>query len=242
MEDEKTPSPENATTTEPPTAATPPPFTVTKEAQEWFEREWVRRMDHHLRIFKNLEAKARQFEDKYVPPDEQLGKVAAALMAQNEVQREIAAQTARTTRHSNAYTPEISVFSYPEGDTEHKKPMLCDEKGRPRDTYFCGTRQEESLLTPAEIIAFNRITTTKQSRGGAWRADIQFAGKDRERLMVFVPNASLNERMELPSGLQIILLELESGPGAVDPLRLTEEIQQLKDQLAILLKNQQVAA
>jgi len=97
-------------------------------------------------------------------------------------------------------------------------------------------------MTPDEILAFNRITVPKTSRGGTWRADIQPAGMGRERLLVQVPNQSINDRMELPSGIRIILLELEAGQEAIDPLKLTEQVRQLQETVAKLLQQQKEQA
>lgn len=212
---------------------------ISKELQDFITREVDRRVAEQRQTLDRIERKAEQHEEKYTPPSEDIKNLAAAMLAHVEATKQLTEQTSRTIRHSNAYTPEISAYSYPEGNVARPKPILSDKKGNPRETFFCGIRQEESLMTPEEILAFNRITTPKTSRGGTWRADIQNAGMGLERLLVQVPNQSINERMELPSGIRVILLELEAGQEATDPLRLTEEIQKLQATVAQLIANQQ---
>lgn len=130
----------------------------------------------------------------------------------------------------NKIIPQISVFSYPEGDTARPKPILKDRRGNPRETIFCGARQREELLTPAEIDAFNAITDNVTARDGKWLARIRREGQ-REYLWVHVPCVDVDQRMELPS-LLAILMELKSGPKSVDLETLTNELKTLRDKLA----------
>jgi len=215
---------------------------VTKELQDFINREVARLVAEQRQVLDRIERKAEKFEEKYVPPSDDVKNLAAAMLAHVEATRALTEQTARTIRQSNAYTPEISAYSYPEGNVARPKPILSDAKGAPRETFFCGIRQEESLLTPDEILAFNKITSPRTSRGGTWRADIQHAGMGAERLLVQVPNQSISDRMELPSGLRLILLELEAGQEAIDPLRLTDEIQKLQATVAQLIASQKGVA
>lgn len=138
----------------------------------------------------------------------------------------------RQLRPENVVHPGISAFSYPEGDLARPKPILKDANGKPRETIFCGARQAESTLTPAEIDAFNAITGSCEARGGSWFARIKPSGKGKsEVLWVHVSCADIDDRMELPS-LSVILNELASGPKAVNLESVLAQLQDLKDQLA----------
>lgn len=138
----------------------------------------------------------------------------------------------RQLRPENVVHPGISSFSYPQGDLARPKPILKDLKGNPRETIFCGARQQEATLTPAEVDAFNAITENCEARGGSWFARIKPSGKGKsEVLWVHVSCADIDDRMELPS-LTAILLELAAGPRAVNLDTLASQLQDLKDQLA----------
>ncbi len=138
----------------------------------------------------------------------------------------------RQLRPENVVHPGISSFSYPEGEKLRPKDILKDAKGHPRETIFCGARQMENQLTPAEIDGFNAITESCEARGGSWFARIKPSGKGKsEVLWVHVSCADIDDRMELP-GLTAILHELASGPKAVNLDTVLAQLQDLKDQLA----------
>ena len=138
----------------------------------------------------------------------------------------------RQIRPENVVHPGISSFSYPEGDVKRPKPILCDAQGRPRETIFCGARQVESSLTPAEIDGFNAIKQSCEARGGSWFAKVKQSGKgNSEVLWVHVSCADIDDRMELPS-LTVILNELSAGPKAVNLESVLAQLQDLRDQLA----------
>ena len=144
--------------------------------------------------------------------------VADALMA-------LANQQARTVRVQNAFHPGRSVFSHPEGEEAHPKERLA------RETFFCGVLQENDSLTPSEISLFNQITSSKRSRNGTWTADLD---PTRNRLVISLPHASINERMELPGSLSLILMEFIGGQDAIDPSHLSAEVLKLREQVAAL--------
>ena len=131
----------------------------------------------------------------------------------------------RAIKPDNPTHPGISVYSYPEGERVHPKPKLT------RETFFCGAPQKEDQLTPAEIDAFNAITGERTARNGRWWARVEQYG-NRQRLHVFVPNKSIDDRMDLPNGLILILRELADGPEAVSVTSLAEKVKQLEMQLA----------
>lgn len=130
----------------------------------------------------------------------------------------------RTVRRSNAYTEGKSPFSYPEGEEVHPKPRLD------RETWFCATRQDESMLTPDEIIAFNSVTVSK-----TWRGDPKYgADVSPKRRFIMLPHISIDERMGLPSSLPMVMRELVEGPDAINPANLLEEVMALKAKVAQL--------
>ena len=170
--------------------------------------------------------------DGVVSPE--IAAICEAIAASGRAMQEVATAQQRTVRHSNAFHPGISAFSYPEGDEARKKPRLVDKNGQPREVYFCGTRQEEDMLMPREIELFNQITQSKLSRNGAWRADVIPLGASGERLLIQIPVKTINDRAALPPSLEICLLEFIGGRDAVDPGKLTDEVQRLRDQIASL--------
>jgi hypothetical protein len=145
-----------------------------------------------------------------------------------ESQKAAAEATHKAMRPENAVHPHISVYSYPEGDIERPKPKLT------RDTFFCGIREEEDRLTPSEILAFNAITQPIDARGGEWRALIKKAKhmNAKDELHIFVPIASVDQRMVLPHQLVLLLHELNGGPSTGDLSELLQQIENLKKALA----------
>lgn len=135
---------------------------------------------------------------------------------------ELATQQSRTTRASNAFHPEVSAFSYPEGNVARPKPKLD------RETWFCACKQDESMLTPVEIDLFNRITTSK-----VWRGDPKMgADVSPKRRFIMLPHVSIDERMQLPQSLPLILMELIGGQDAIKPETMAEELIALRAQVA----------
>lgn len=127
----------------------------------------------------------------------------------------------------NVTHPHISAYSYPEGDIARPKPKLI------RKTYFCGIEEKEDRLSPGEIDAYNAIVEPREARGGAWRAKLlrpRHTG-DPGELQVFVPAATVDQRMMLPGSLTLILLELNGGPSSADVVVLLRQIDALKAML-----------
>lgn len=120
----------------------------------------------------------------------------------------------------NPYHPEISAFSYPEGDRERPKPKLRVP------TYFCFIEEREDRLTPAEIDGYNKLTDYREARGGTWKAEIKRNGQ-KEALFVTVPFETETERYALPS-LVLIQHELAGGQSTADVHQLVKQIETLK--------------
>lgn len=162
--------------------------------------------------------------------DKLVDKLAASQMspsAMKDILMESGKITAEMARKAkwpeNATHPHISVYSYPEGDVIRPKPVLT------RTTWFCGIREEEDRLTPAEIDGYNAIIEPRSVRGGAWRAEIIMpkALGAKPDLFVWVPKETVDQRMVLPS-LPLILHELNGGPSTEDVMSLLKQIEGLK--------------
>jgi hypothetical protein len=145
------------------------------------------------------------------------GSAAAAVMQLVEAQN-------RTMRRSNAYTPGISPFSHPEGEEAHPKAKLD------RETWWLGTRVDESMVTPTEIDALNSLTVSK-----AWRGDPKYgADITPKRRFVMLPHVSMDERMNLPASLTLACKELNDGQDAVQPEHMAEQLLAMKAELKAL--------
>jgi hypothetical protein len=151
----------------------------------------------------------------------------AALQASNPGTAALALLAERSAPVNNPNYNETSVFTYPEGERVRPKPALT------RATFFCGTRVRSDELTPQEIDAYNAITVSRTARHGTWTATVTQNGNEQE-LRVMVPSRTVDERMELPGSLLLILRELKDGKMAVDPLSLAQEVSILKEKLAAL--------
>ena len=128
----------------------------------------------------------------------------------------------RTIRHSNADHKHLSAFSVPggRGDLKDPKPTLT------RETFFNNHHEREDELTPAEIEAFNAITHSCTARNDTWTARVK-----GNRLLVDVPSHTMDDRMNLPDGLVLILRELAQGERAVTPADMAARIADLERQV-----------
>lgn len=126
----------------------------------------------------------------------------------------------RSVRHSNADHLHVSVFSHKGGDLKEPKAKLT------RETFFNNHRESEDELTPTEIEAYNSITHTCEARGGAWTARVK-----GNRLLIDIPSYTMDDRMNLPDGLVLILKELAQGERAVTPADMAVQIADLERRL-----------
>lgn len=99
-----------------------------------------------------------------------------------------------------------------------------------RETFVCHVKQNEDMLTPAEIDAFNAIEHDCAARNDRWTARIERNGTS-ERLFIDFPCKSVDDRMELPP-IAMICRELAGGSAAVDVNALAAELAALKASLA----------
>lgn len=108
-----------------------------------------------------------------------------------------------------------------------------------RNTFVCYAKQNDDTLSEQEVDAFNAITRSCSARGGTWTATVMRDGTT-EKLHVFFPGRTLDQRMELPSLLDI-LAELKDGPAAVDRTLMAERIAELESQVAKMMAAQTTA-
>jgi len=147
-----------------------------------------------------------------------------AMMDLVKAQNDMVAATQRTVRHSNSYTPGISPFSHPEGEEAHPKGHLD------RETWWLGTRVEHTQATPAEIDAFNKVTTNK-----IWRGDTRYGSQvTPTRRIINIPHVSMDERMGMPPSIPLVIRELIDGEDAIDPIKMEEKIRLLEKQVTEL--------
>lgn len=152
----------------------------------------------------------------------------AILASQTDAQRQIA-EAARPVRHSNPDHSHVSAFSYPEGDLKRPKPtFLVGKNGKPREVFFNHHREREEDLTPAEIDAYNAITTSREARDGRWTATVK-----ANALFVTIPSFTSDDRQDMHNGLILNLRELADGPAAVSLTDLVAEVTALKQALRL---------
>ena len=125
-------------------------------------------------------------------------------------------EVGRTVRRSNADHPQISAFSFPEGNRSKPKDTLKHE------TYFCGSREREDALTPSEIELYNRFDRSREARSGRWKATLEPNG-GKMRLLVTVPAKTIDNLAELPPLTQI-LSELLYGSEVANPSQSMERL------------------
>lgn len=162
------------------------------------------------------EQKARMAAQTPAPAAGLTGEDLKAILSATKAEQD---QT-RSVRHSNADHTHVSAFSHPEGDLKAPKATFT------RETYFNNHREREDECTPAEIDAFNAITQDCSARQGTWKARL-----DRGRLLVEVPSYTMDDRMNLPDGLVLILRELANGTKAVTPADMAVRIAELERQV-----------
>lgn len=125
-------------------------------------------------------------------------------------------------RKDNPNYPGVSVFN-PDGS--RAKPRLT------RETHWVGTRVHEEELLPREVELFNALQPGTY-HGGKWLVKVV-----ENKLFVWFPNKSMDERMDLPSSMVAMLSEMVHGiPAQADPAVLIDRIAQLERDNAMLLE------
>lgn len=133
----------------------------------------------------------------------------------------------KAMRPENEQHPGISAFSYPEGDLARPKPLLR------RPTYFNGGNQRDDSLTPTEVDLFNRFETTRNAKGGRWRAVLKRNGSAEELYIVTDEAKSMDGRIGMPPLTQI-LRELLDGEEAANPELLFARVTELEAKIKAL--------
>lgn len=135
----------------------------------------------------------------------------------------------RALRPENATHPDISAFN-PRGERDHPRPKLR------RKTFMSpGMELMAHELTVQEIELLNSIEHNIEARNGQWRAELKRTATDgTQELHIVVPSNTMDERMDLPKSLELILRELVGGTKAVDPESLAQQVAALQKQVAAL--------
>lgn len=159
---------------------------------------------------------------------EKMQPAAAGLSA--DQLKEILSSNAESTRKAlkpeNAMHPDVSVFN-PKGERDNKRDDL---KHR---VLFCGMELDKDELTVGEITLFNQFAHSCVARNGSWKADFTPNVKGgKAELVISIPVATADDRMDLPNGISLILAELLGGEKAVDPASLAQRVAELEKQLA----------
>jgi hypothetical protein len=140
-------------------------------------------------------------------------------------------QQNRQVRPSNAFTPGVSPFSYPEGDVARPKPTFHQQ------VFYNGHHEELDQLTPAEIDAYNALSRSlagpearRTARNGTWEARIS---RNNDQLQIFVPCKTQEQLQNLPPSLILIIRELMDGK-TIDPTDLLSQVDALRARVAEL--------
>lgn len=133
----------------------------------------------------------------------------------------------RALKPENARHPDVSAFN-PEGERDHPRPALR------RKTFMSpGMELVANELTVKEIEILNAIEHPLEARNGSWRAELKRTATDgTQELHIVVPCNTMDERMDLPKSLELILMELVGGTKAVDPETLAQRVAELEKRLA----------
>lgn len=127
----------------------------------------------------------------------------------------------RALKPENAFHPDISSFN-PDGEKDHPRPALR------RKTLWIGVPLQRDELTKEEITLFNSVEHNLTARNGTWTAELKNAGLE---LHINFPNATVDERMDLPS-MRAVMTELLGGDRAVDTDSLLARVAELEKKLA----------
>ncbi len=143
-----------------------------------------------------------------------------------EVMQSNAEGMRKALKPENARHPDVSAFN-PQGERDHPRPKLA------RKTFWAGTELHEDELTAEEIGLFNSFTHSTEAKNGTWIAELRRTGKLGEsQLHVSFPCAAMDDRMDLPNGMNIMLRELLGGAQAADPSTLSARVAELEAKLA----------
>lgn len=132
----------------------------------------------------------------------------------------------RALKPENTRHPDVSAFN-PLGERDHARPPLR------RKTFMSpGYEVRADDLTLEEIDLLNAFDHTVEARNGQWRAELKRTSSDgQQELHIVIPSNTVDERMDLPKSMSLILRELLGGTQAVDAESLAQRVAQLEAQL-----------
>lgn len=135
----------------------------------------------------------------------------------------------RALKPENPRHPDVSAFN-PAGERDHPRPALR------RKTFMSpGMELVANELNVEEINLLNSIEHNIEARNGQWRAELKRTATDgTQELHIVVPCNTMDERMDLPKSLELILRELVGGTKAVDPETLAQQVAALQKQVAAM--------
>lgn len=153
--------------------------------------------------------------------------------------QQVLESTAQSTRKAlkpeNEAHPDVSVFN-PKGQRDNPKDKLRYK------TYWANTELYDDELSPEEIALFNSVEHTLEARNGSWRAELRRTGSDGKfELHINFPHSNTDDRMNLPNGMNLIMMELLGGTRAVDAVSLAQQVAELQTQLKQLAAGQLTA-
>jgi hypothetical protein len=132
----------------------------------------------------------------------------------------------RALKPENARHPDVSAFNT-KGERDFPRPALR------RKTFMSpGFEVKADDLTREEIELLNQFDHNTEAHNGQWRAELKRTASDgTQELHIVIPSNTVDERMDLPKSMSLILRELLGGTQAVDAESLAQRVAQLEAQL-----------
>jgi hypothetical protein len=137
--------------------------------------------------------------DQLVTRDDQLAAVIAKSVAQATAEAVVKVQE-RTQAHENKNPPRDSWNETP----GVLRPTLS------RRTVFCGAEQKERQLLTEEILLFNQLQPGRY-HNRRWEVIERDEGSDGKAIEVRIPVATVDDRMSLPSLVEILKEIVQEG-------------------------------
>ena len=102
-----------------------------------------------------------------------------------------------------------------------------------RQVWFNGHREDLDSLTPDEIADYNTLSESlpgpgseRLLRGGTWRVSVR---PDNKHVDLIVPCKNVEQIMNIPASLRLVIREFLGGPQASDPNLLLENAAAVRD-------------
>jgi hypothetical protein len=137
----------------------------------------------------------------------------------------------KALRPSNEQHPELSAFSFPGGDLKARQQGIV--KRFKREVWLNGHREDTEALTPTEVDMYNRLSESlpgpdskRTARNGTWIVEVD---RTNRKMHLTIPCKAVEQIMNLPGSLTLLLTEFLDGPEAVDPLHLLNSAALVKD-------------